>query len=227
MSSIKLSWRKQMNKIMLGLANGEAIDLANPTNYQYSIPELELLLEGVKRFNGFGYNVATHSTIVANVLFNLTGNPHIALQGLLHDAAEAYIGDIASPVKAMLGASVEKLEASIHSAIVKQLAPLNEKSLAIQPLIYLADLIALKWEFIQLVSNKQYKWNEVWDFMEKIPDFTSISYPIAPFTYTYDYYQSLALEPIDYEEVEYQSPFGKTTCFCAKGKSRLNEVNYG
>lgn len=226
MSSIKLSWRKLMNKIMLGLANGGAIDLANPTNHQYTITEIAFLLQKIKRFNGVGLNVAAHSIMVADTLYNLTGNPHIALQGLLHDAAEAYLGDISSPVKAVLGASIEKLEASIHSAIVKQLGLGTPLCLATQPLIDLVDKVVMKAELLNLVANDKYVLNDVWLFIEKIPTISCVEEPYFSFIHTYDYYQSLALEPIDYEEVEYQSPFGKATCFCAKGKSRLHEVNY-
>lgn len=215
-----------MNSVMQGLATGNAIDLANPSDYSYSVQEIIVLLEKIKRFNGSGVSVASHSVMVANTLYDLTSNPHIALQGLFHDAAEAYIGDISSPVKTLAGAGLEKLEYSIHAAIIKQLAPQNDKCLAVQPLIHLVDQMVMKFELNDLIANNRYKYNDVWGFVDKVPTFNGVEYPLSGFTYTYDHYKGLALGKIDYEEVEYMSLFGKATCLCAKGKHRFNEVIY-
>jgi hypothetical protein len=45
------------------------------------------------------FTVAEHSVYVARLLDRTFGNPHLSLQGLLHDAAEAYIGDLPTPFK--------------------------------------------------------------------------------------------------------------------------------
>lgn len=45
------------------------------------------------------YSVAEHSIYVASMLWRQTGNARMALSGLLHDAAEAYIGDMINPLK--------------------------------------------------------------------------------------------------------------------------------
>jgi hypothetical protein len=57
------------------------------------------------RFNGHcneHYSVAEHSIRVAGKLLVATGDAHIALTGLLHDAAETYTGDVISPLKKLL-----------------------------------------------------------------------------------------------------------------------------
>lgn len=45
------------------------------------------------------YSVAQHSVFVAERMWVRYGDPQAAMAGLLHDAAEAYFNDIASPVK--------------------------------------------------------------------------------------------------------------------------------
>ena len=54
------------------------------------------------RYNGHThqhYSVAEHSVLVADAILRDTGETGPALRGLLHDAAEAYIGDVVRPLK--------------------------------------------------------------------------------------------------------------------------------
>jgi hypothetical protein len=45
------------------------------------------------------YSVAQHSVYVSSLMYDMHGTAEAALAGLLHDAAEAYFNDLASPVK--------------------------------------------------------------------------------------------------------------------------------
>lgn len=72
------------------------------------------------------YSVAQHSTWVARRVVRT--HPHLALQALLHDAAEAYVGDQRRPFKAMLRLRVangfesfEMLERRVHAVILRAL----------------------------------------------------------------------------------------------------------
>jgi hypothetical protein len=59
-------------------------------------------LSMICRFGGHTpifYSVAEHSVRVGRAVWGATGNHDLALYGLLHDAAEAYIGDVVWPVK--------------------------------------------------------------------------------------------------------------------------------
>lgn len=62
-------------------------------------------LSNITRWNGQfrGNTVASHSILVHNMVSALTdNNPLARLLALLHDASEAYLGDIASPLKVMI-----------------------------------------------------------------------------------------------------------------------------
>ena len=48
------------------------------------------------------YSIASHSLHVCDLVANHLGAPEHALSALLHDAAEAYYGDVATPLKRML-----------------------------------------------------------------------------------------------------------------------------
>jgi hypothetical protein len=65
------------------------------------------------------YSVAQHSTICATILLGSHG-PLMAMQGLLHDAAEAYLGDLISPLKigTRIGEMYLEHEAKLHDVIM-------------------------------------------------------------------------------------------------------------
>lgn len=65
------------------------------------------------------YSVAQHSVYVCQQVL-VTDNPFkIRLAALLHDAAEAYLGDVASPIKALLP-DYSKYESIVQECIYKK-----------------------------------------------------------------------------------------------------------
>lgn len=80
--------------------SGKAFDLWDPQPDQIDITDIAHALSLQCRFNGHCrqfYSVAQHSVLVARLL-----PEPLRLYGLLHDAAEAYIGDIVRPLKERL-----------------------------------------------------------------------------------------------------------------------------
>lgn len=68
------------------------------------------------------YNNAHHSVMVSRLVANFGGSPLEQLGALLHDSAEAYMGDFTAPVKAALrelgaGDALRELESRIERAI--------------------------------------------------------------------------------------------------------------
>ena len=79
---------------------GHWIDLDKREVSCIDIEDIAHALAHINRFNGHTvqpYSVAQHSILVSQMVF-----PGFALRGLLHDAAEAYTGDIVRPIKAFM-----------------------------------------------------------------------------------------------------------------------------
>ena len=85
-------------------ASGGYISIANPRENQINIYDIAIGLSNIPRFGGQThrfYPVALHSILIARKL-SADGHDDLALQGLMHDAAEAYLGDIQMPIKKLL-----------------------------------------------------------------------------------------------------------------------------
>lgn len=103
------------------------MDLLNPNPAEIHLDHIARALTRLCRFNGHGrafYSVAEHSVNCARLYLrdrgqieNLGGHDReIARAILMHDAAEAYLGDITSPLKAHLP-EFRRIEARMQSAI--------------------------------------------------------------------------------------------------------------
>ena len=134
--------------------SGVAFDLDAPTPDQVRRRDLAHALAGINRFGGHlrcFYSVAQHSVLVAALLWQRTRDRRATLAALLHDAHEAYTGDIKQPVKAYLEqfapGAIADLEQRIDAAIAAwaQLE-LGQGAADVRRLIKTADLQILFWE---------------------------------------------------------------------------------
>lgn len=94
-------------------ASGKKIYFLNPDPEDFDIEDIAFSLSNQCRFNGHVrfYSVAEHSLWVGSKL-----PLHLQLAGLLHDASEAYLSDVPTPVKQCLP-DYKKIEANLQKLI--------------------------------------------------------------------------------------------------------------
>lgn len=99
---------------------GGGVDVFDPDPDDIALPDVAAGLAHTCRFGGHCrqfYSVAHHSLHVASELPD--SDPRLRALGLLHDAAEAYLGDVPRPLKTELAAFhdvEERLLASVWAA---------------------------------------------------------------------------------------------------------------
>jgi hypothetical protein len=88
-----------MKRSFVRTFSGAEVDLLHPTQESLRIEDIAHHLSKLDRYNGAGaypYSVGQHCLLVAEVL-----PPLLKLWGLLHDATEAYLGDVVAPLKSL------------------------------------------------------------------------------------------------------------------------------
>lgn len=126
---------------MTGLRVGRSIVCASgrkfwpqdPRTEEVHLDDIVLALSQTCRWGGRTarfYSVAQHSVWVARQVAKT--HPHLVLQALLHDAAEAYVGDIVRPLKSALWLRHEKGYESFEQVELRVLATIL-RALGVRP----------------------------------------------------------------------------------------------
>lgn len=100
------------------LATGEWFFPNQPDVEKITIPLIASSLSKLCRYTGHTagfYSVAQHSVHVAKLMIR-NGHPEYALEGLMHDAAEAFVNDLSAPVKETMP-EYQRMEDKIKVAI--------------------------------------------------------------------------------------------------------------
>lgn len=145
---------------------GVAFDLDRPLVADVRARDLAHSLAGINRFGGHlrvFYSVAQHSILAAALVWQRTRDRVAALAALLHDAHEAYIGDLKEPVKRLINAAapgaIAGIEREIDSAISAWAGlDLGQGDADVRRLIKAADMQLLFWERDRWMSRPPRPW---------------------------------------------------------------------
>lgn len=128
--------------------SGKKFDFLNPTEASFDLQDIAHSLSCLCRFNGHTqrfYSVAEHCVVMSGLV-----SPEAAQGALMHDAAEAYIGDISTPLKNQAPKLCD-LETDILTAIC---ARFNINYATTRGEIKHADLRMLETERLQLMKTQ-------------------------------------------------------------------------
>jgi uncharacterized protein len=140
---------------------------------EISLEDIAHSLANVCRFNGHCrrfYSVLEHSLHVAGLV-----PEELKAQALLHDASEAYLGDLVRPLKTMsefqfFNEAEERLERTIELRFA--ISPMTHAS------VKLADKAMLWWEYNQLFDHRYFEWDKWKTYANYFPP-VAIA-PVAP-----------------------------------------------
>lgn len=126
--------------------DGRYFDFTNPDPAAITLNAIARGLANTCRFGGqcrSFYSVAEHSIWVSRLV-----PPHLAVHGLLHDAAEAFIGDMPKPLKEMLP-DYKRVEAQVEAVLFAQFG-----FISLPPEVKQIDRVMLATEQRQIMNNR-------------------------------------------------------------------------
>jgi len=140
------------------LYSGAYFNILNPQDSEFDIETIAWALSHVNRFTGhtrFPYSVAQHSIAVSTIVPRCD-----AMHGLLHDAAEAFLGDVASPLKQLLP-EYKTIEANVEREIFRRFGLADDMPKSVKD----ADTVMLLTERAQLMPHStDSAWNWAADY---------------------------------------------------------------
>jgi len=142
--------------------SGRRFRLDAPDPADVSIEEIALSLSRINRFLGntrAPYTVAEHCVRVSRLLEQHSAEHEMPLRGLLHDAAEAYTGDITAPMKAIIRKQTYALDVAeerIERAILTAFGLRHMRSDPPLPLSECERIASvIKWADLTLLATEQ------------------------------------------------------------------------
>ena len=155
---------------------GRRLDLLDPSPFDVEIEDIAHGLARVARWNGqtkgeHVFSVAQHSLLVEAIAGEMT--PSLSdparLTVLLHDAAEYVIGDIITPLKAVIGDGYAVVEGRLRGAVHLRVGLPAEPPTDFVKLIKRADKVAAYLEATELAGFARSEADEIFGRPEMRP----------------------------------------------------------
>lgn len=126
---------------------GRKFYFLDPRPEDICLEDIAHALSNLCRYTGHGkfYSVAEHSVHVTNYLALTNTQVSLLQAALLHDATEAYVGDMSKPLKTLLPA-YDEIESRVADAVAKRFG------LQPDPRIKHADLVMLATELPKIIN---------------------------------------------------------------------------
>lgn len=158
---------------------GHAFEPKSGKLSQVDIRDISHALSNLCRYSGQCrkfYSVAEHSVLVSRIIRSMwPDDVESRWAGLLHDATEAYVGDITTPLKILLPKFIE-VEDSLAMDIAKVLKVKWTKQTHSR--VKIADMIALSTEARKLFADVSH-WDSI-KLYDPRPDLVNDKFPVAP-----------------------------------------------
>lgn len=135
----------------------------DPRPEEFEIRDIALSLSRINRYNGHNdaaLNVAQHSVVCSRLARKDKMGRAVERYMLMHDATEAYVGDMVRPLKSVIP-QFKEIEAKVWEACVKRF----DIEMVDHDIVKYYDNLACAWEKRDLCTSYEH-----WPFMPKVPD---------------------------------------------------------